>query len=340
MAATQPTASVTATMNDSNLIASYNRGPITTYFDFPTSCLSTLTSSSPLFFGHFYDSYVDPSCYPLGTLSASDVVGTDSWDLYYYSPGYCPNGWRAVTTISSVFPASLSIGSILYTGISLGPDTTAAICCPSGYQYASASETLPAGHLCSTSLTENTVLSFLLPTNDGDKWLIGNISTTTWSTGEYIFGDGIPIWWKSGDLSILSSAATATPPTSLSASTSKASPTPTSTILPPTSTSTSTSARASTPLLSSQNSRSGGLSTGTEIGISVAIPVAIIAILVFGILIYFRRHRRANRTAHPVQSDRDGTAWARYPNELSSSEPALVGQETHSHHQSSHPELR
>ena len=133
---------MTTTITDTNSIAQFNRGPLTTYFIPPTSCLSTLTYASSLFLGHYGSVLVDPKCYPLGTLSAADLTQNSQWYYYYCSfylnqpaascfhllivrldsPGLCPSGYSTATTFEGTFPGS--------TILSLGPDTTAALCCP------------------------------------------------------------------------------------------------------------------------------------------------------------------------------------------------------------------
>jgi len=118
--------STTTTVTDPSAISGYNRGPLTTVFAPPTSCLATLTlptgSNRALFFGHNAYSYIDESCYPLGTLSSQNLVLAASWDVYYCkkyivplnlsvfhvnvridSPGLCPSGWTAATLMTSLY---------------------------------------------------------------------------------------------------------------------------------------------------------------------------------------------------------------------------------------------
>jgi len=138
--------STTTTVADPSAISRYNRGPLTTVFAPPTSCLSTLTLPSGtiinLFFGHYAYSYIDESCYPLGTLSLQNLVLPTSWDVYYCkncivplnllvfyinvwidSPGLCPSGWTTATLMTSLYPGFTA-------DILLGPGTTAVVCCP------------------------------------------------------------------------------------------------------------------------------------------------------------------------------------------------------------------
>ena len=143
MSTSTPTISA---VTDPSAISRYNRGPLTTVFAPPTSCVATLTlpspGTAPLYFGHSEYFYLDESCYPLGTLSSENLVPTASWDLYYCkncivpsnlsvfhvdvridSPGLCPGGWTTATLITSLYQGFTA-------WLSLGPGTTAAVCCP------------------------------------------------------------------------------------------------------------------------------------------------------------------------------------------------------------------
>jgi hypothetical protein len=138
--------STITTVTDQSAISGYNRGPLTTVFAPPTSCLATLTlptgSSLGLYFGHNAYSYIDESCYPLGTLSSQSLEPSASWDVYYCknyiiplnllvfyvdvqidSPGLCPSGWTTAILMTSLYPGYAAF-------ISLGLGTTAAVCCP------------------------------------------------------------------------------------------------------------------------------------------------------------------------------------------------------------------
>jgi hypothetical protein len=75
--ATTPT--VTPLVSDASSIAFYNFGPATAIYTPPTSCLSTLTYKSDMYFGHRTTGYFDPSCYPSSTTDR----GLTGWDLYY-----------------------------------------------------------------------------------------------------------------------------------------------------------------------------------------------------------------------------------------------------------------
>ncbi|KAF1941029.1 hypothetical protein EJ02DRAFT_423372 [Clathrospora elynae] len=260
----------TAYVTDQSSIDSLNRGPITTKFAPPASCLETLTSisGSSLYFGHF-GTIFNVDCYPTGT-SPAQALATGNWAGYYYSPAICPLGWTAATTFLSSVPI---YGSPQY--IALGSETTAALCCPSSYFYAG------NGHQCASTITQGQAVVFIFGLNNGYGYdLSGTPTTNKLTEGTSALGDGVPIWWQNSDDEVLSSAYSMTP-------TSKPTSLPTS--QPSTSTSTSTSTSSPPPT---------GLSKGAKIGIGVFVPLAVIAGLVLGSLLWSRRTRR--RQKHEV----------------------------------------
>lgn len=134
-------------LSDPHVFTKFNRGPITTLFSPPATCTNVLTamqSSDNKFFGHQFDPYFDPACYPTGALRAEQLISIP-WDYYYCmlyfasfssdythsllgpdSPALCPLGWTKAATFASSAP-----GRDLSTFISIGPETTVAVCCPS-----------------------------------------------------------------------------------------------------------------------------------------------------------------------------------------------------------------
>jgi hypothetical protein len=144
MAQSVSTISAIPTISDLSSIQAYNRGPITSLLTLPSSCTATVTDpqqkKSVMFFGHENDPYFDISCLPVGTMMSLDLVKSkDKWSLYYCkhitnisrvalmlpsidSPGICPYGWTTATTFQSQFPG--------FSVLHLGPQTTAALCCP------------------------------------------------------------------------------------------------------------------------------------------------------------------------------------------------------------------
>ncbi|KAH8805101.1 hypothetical protein F5884DRAFT_440466 [Xylogone sp. PMI_703] len=253
-------------VTDQAVIASFNRGPVTSVFVPPASCLSTLTKIVSMYFGHEDGDYYDPACFPSSTIPESKT----QWDLFYYSPAQCPQGWSEATTFTSSFTGHHD------STLSLGADTTAVLCCPSGYSY------LDYNHRCASGFADiTTYLTFYSPISGDDAWTKGPVLTDQWVQGTStwtIFGDGIPVWYQSSDLALFR-AATATKSSTTSSTSTSTSPT-----------STSTSPATSTPTSNS----SSGLSTGAKIGIGVGIPLAVLALGIIGFAYYMRR-RRKNR---------------------------------------------
>ncbi|KAH8803462.1 hypothetical protein F5884DRAFT_837287 [Xylogone sp. PMI_703] len=207
--------------------------------------------------------YCDPAYYPSSTDAGSQ------WEIYYYSPAQCPQGWSEATTFTSSFLGYHT------SPLSLGSDTTAVLCCPSGYRYFS------FGHQCTSGFADiTTYLTFYSPILNEGIWTQGPVLTNEWAQGSStwtIFGDAIPVWWQSSDLALFS------PPTSTTTSSSS-----TSTGTSPYSISSSTRTTTNIPI----PSQSTGLSSGAKIGIGVGIPLAAIAIGFIGFAYYIRWRRR------------------------------------------------
>ncbi|EED13339.1 hypothetical protein TSTA_058280, partial [Talaromyces stipitatus ATCC 10500] len=114
----------------SPIITSYfNRGPLTTTFTPPTTCLQTLsvasfyldtTPVSTTFYGHFFDD-TGYTCLPTGTVPGTLLASPTYWGTYWYSPGlYCPTGWTTAAPLAG-----------LWNGLEVTGSTSGAICCPS-----------------------------------------------------------------------------------------------------------------------------------------------------------------------------------------------------------------
>ncbi|TVY68716.1 hypothetical protein LSUE1_G007906 [Lachnellula suecica] len=107
-------------ISDQPIISAFNRGPVTSIFTPPASCQSVYTAGAAgLYFDHFADGYIDTACYPSTTSSS----GVANWDTYFYSPAQCSSAWSHAVTITSSFGRGP-------TFLSLGPTTTAVVCCP------------------------------------------------------------------------------------------------------------------------------------------------------------------------------------------------------------------
>jgi hypothetical protein len=166
----------------------------------------------------------------------------------------------------------------------LPAETTAVLCCPSGYSKGS------WGYACASNLAQDTSVTYFVPYSSGDNWYPGSVTVGKFPKGKLIVGDGVPVWYQSTDSKVLA-AATHTAVSQMSSQTSSpgAAQTPSSTP-PPT-----MSPGSSTPETNSDS----GLSTGAKIGLGVGIPLAIILGLVLGWLIF--RRRQAKMSLHPSQ---------------------------------------
>ncbi|KAF2801510.1 uncharacterized protein BDZ99DRAFT_370450, partial [Mytilinidion resinicola] len=270
-------------VTDSSIISQHNRGPITTLFVPPASCVQTLTLAYPngdygMQYGYGGRSYIDLACYPSASSLAKELgtsvdltsyfTGTSAdWASYYYSPAICPYGYYTAKTFSTTIDDPYDPpGSNV---IAIGSETTAALCCPSGYDYQA------FNHWCSSTITANQIIAYISPRVDGPKgWVPGPVSFSTYPAASYVWGNGVPVWYQGSDAAVLTAIPTMTPPSKSST------PRPTvSSTIPPT----------MTPIASIPSKPS--LSTGTKVGMGVGIPLvtcAAIAIIFF----FFRSRRR------------------------------------------------
>ncbi|KAJ6179369.1 hypothetical protein N7519_009830 [Penicillium mononematosum] len=242
-----------------NITSYFNRGPLTTTFTPPTTCLQTLsvvsfyvedTPKTATFYGHWFG-FDDAgySCLPTGTMPGTLLASPTYWGTYWYSPGlYCPTGW---TTAGELGPS--------WNGLHVTGSTSGAICCPSSMSF------YATDHQCREVLSEKDTITI---------GMSGVVVTSTLATSITIYADGIPLIWEKSDLPKTTSAST----------------TPLST-----QTSTATGAAASN---SPNNNRSGGLSEGAKIGIGIGIPMAAIAIGVATFFYFLKRHKTAKEEPH------------------------------------------
>ncbi|CZR69612.1 uncharacterized protein PAC_19512 [Phialocephala subalpina] len=253
---------ITTYITDQSSIAAFNRGPVTATFTPPASCLSTLTlQTGQIYFGHQGAGYLDTACYPASTSS----LGPHAWDVYYYSPAQCPSGFSQATSVTNSYFGRAA------TQLTLGADTTAMVCCPSGYHYRA------DGHACQSSiLSTTTKILYIDPVLNNNVWYSTDANTpstttiTRTGTSTYwVLGDGIPVWWQSSDLKAFAAATQTSSPISANTQT------------------TSTQSQTQTG-----TSKSSGLTSGAKIGIGIGIPLAVIAIGLVGFFLYFRRRQR------------------------------------------------
>ncbi|KAJ4290295.1 hypothetical protein N0V90_010511 [Kalmusia sp. IMI 367209] len=267
-------------------IAKLNRGPITKYYEPAESCSKTLSLDINMYYGWGAQGILDTACYPRGTKDYKDFVSSPAWDLYYYSPAICPGGWAAVTKFTSFVD-----GTNEESTMALGSDTTAQLCCPSGFEYSF------GGHVCTSAITRDQVVPYVFPTTDlGGNLQQGKVSTSTYPSPSWAFANGVVVMWQSTDVSVLEAATKESTSTSASASATAATAGHTTGSSVGTPTPTNTAAQST--------SDSGGLSNGAKIGIGVSIPLAVLLGLAFGFFLF--RRRRAAHAAPPPGYDEAG----------------------------------
>ncbi|KAF1969479.1 hypothetical protein BU23DRAFT_557657 [Bimuria novae-zelandiae CBS 107.79] len=298
------TAPTTSMITEPASIREYNRGPITKYYEPPSSCAATMSFDGNMYYGWGDAGILDTACYPMGTLKKEEIEPASTWDLYYYSPAVCPGGWDTITKFTS------GVGGVdTLTSIALGPGTSAALCCPSDYVYHT------FGHVCTSMITQGQSLNYVIPSTDiGGTLHIGNVTTSIYPSASHAFANGVIVMWQSTDVPLLraatinpnpSTTAPSGPPTALP---SASNPTPTA----PTNTS------SPAPTASAQ-----GLTTAAKIGIGVSIPLALLLGLAFGWFL-FRRRRPP-----PAYVESSGNRLEKYahvvPVHEAYSEPAEIG---------------
>ncbi|PVH97497.1 hypothetical protein DM02DRAFT_616514 [Periconia macrospinosa] len=269
------TSSSQTLITDPASIAKYNRGPITTLFKQPTSCLSTLTqdpNKKSIYAVHGISGYFDQACLPLGILQHGDVTAVSAWWTYYNSPAICPSGWTEAVTFSKELPVN-------GPPLQLGSDTSAVCCCPPSFTYPVSAGN---GHACASMISQSQVINYISPIpRDGGGWNTGEVSQTSFSLPSSVAGHGIVVMWQKSDESALKAAAETT--TSASAS---------QTLIP----------SPTKPSDSQTKDSNDGLSTGSKIGIGVVVVLVIVIVGAIIFLLWLRKARAgpANRPA-PVE---------------------------------------
>ncbi|CAI6325709.1 unnamed protein product [Periconia digitata] len=271
------------------------RGPLSTLFQPPASCsLYTIWEFSDVnYLWMAHDKFVpyhDPNCLPPPN-EGVDLSKTESWFSYYYSPGICPQGWQTATTFTSSFPGFNGVD-----GLKLGSDTSAALCCPSGFTYTVSD--WGQGNLCGSSIKSGQQVAYFWPTDSTSYWDHGPVYTTTVTDPTSVLGHGIPIWWQKTDEAMLASAAQAST-TMIPPSTSF------STTSPPKSRSTKTGPAATGGAdAAGAGEEKDGLSVGAKIGVGLGAGVGVIAALCF-ILFLLHRKKQRNKTSEYAGVNQD-----------------------------------
>lgn len=153
------------------------------------------------------------------------------------------------------------------------------------------------GHVCTSKITRNQVISYVRPSNNGISLDHGAVQSTTVAKESIIKGDGVQIWWQSSDEALLASASgillqTIAPETA------------TTTTLAQTGATTSIAMSTSTGALGGGGS--GGLSMGAKAGIGAGIPIAVFAGLAMGYFLFRRQWKNSAIKGGDVQEDHIG----------------------------------
>jgi len=259
-------------------ISLFNRGPVTSLFIPPTSCLSTLTyGGDALYFGHNGAEYFDPACYP--SPSANLASQSSSWNLYFYSPAQCPSGWNS-QLVTYTYSTSTTV-------LSFDNDATVVLCCPPGYTSLSS-----YSHSCASSVFGISVSTFYYksPSSIGAGFWTSTAPSSPFPTilggpsGTVvpIYGDGMLVVWKSTD-----AAAFTTGPAATASGTASGTP----------STTASTNGTSATcPAVCHTSSK---LSTGAKVGLGIGIPGLVILLALAGFIIYSRRWKKQPTPTDP-----------------------------------------
>ncbi|KAL4888085.1 hypothetical protein BDV59DRAFT_149826 [Aspergillus ambiguus] len=174
-----------------NITRYFNRGPLTTTFTPPASCLQTLssvsyyvgdTAESTTFYGHWFDD-TGVTCLPTGTVPESILASPTYWGTYWYSPGlYCPTGWSTAGLLDTT-----------WNGLEVTGSTSGAICCPSSMSF------YAGGHECSQVISAKETITLARS---------GVVVTSSLATPITVYADGIPLIWEKSDLPKTASAST------------------------------------------------------------------------------------------------------------------------------------
>lgn len=130
-------------------------------------------------------------------------------------------------------------------------------------------------------MTRGQVITVRTADFDGQKYDAKPAVTVPILSDTIVQGDGIPIYWQSSDVEVLSRAAAMTPTGTASS------------VASPSNADASPSSVPSSPgALQTGSLPPAGLSTGAKAGVGAGIPIAVIAALVMGSLLWKRRRDR------------------------------------------------
>ncbi|KAF2489501.1 hypothetical protein BU16DRAFT_183131 [Lophium mytilinum] len=312
----------TGELTDRADIQYYNVGPLTTIWTPPDICLKTTTVvyNAGYAIPHVMSSFTDATnagvnirseCYPSWTSSLTATLidkmtlFNSIWpDLgfYFYSPGVCPEGWKAACTQTTL------IGNVEYNsvGLSIGKDTTLAMCCPSGFTCGTIGTYLQT---CQQSSSGD--ISNVAEWNTNTPPTITSLGTMNLQNAELMAVSIIPILWENSDTDVLSlMGITPTGAYAPTSSSSSSTPAPSSTLSTALKTTFQSASRTTTPPPPSTSSAAPAvaqgksrLSSGAKAGIAIGVigAVAIFA----GFLALFIRRRRSKQ-ADLAATNRNG----------------------------------
>jgi hypothetical protein len=172
------------------------------------------------------------------------------------------------------------------TIVPLPAETTAVLCCPSGYT------TGPWANACASAMQQDTRVTYFQPFSSNGVYYPGSVTVGDFAKGEVVVGDGVPIWYQASDSKVLAAATQTVAPTSSPATPqSNATTRPTDSFASNSPTSISSASNIAVP------NSSSGLSTGAKVGLGVAIPLAIVLGLVLGWFLFRRRKAKTHSSS-------------------------------------------
>ncbi|KAH8660309.1 hypothetical protein BX600DRAFT_467539 [Xylariales sp. PMI_506] len=207
------------------LCTGINRGPLTTTFTPPSTCLGTTSAflagfQAPPSNQHtvyyvglwtpalpdYVTDYTGDSCVPQAT-GAISLEGP-----WYFSPGICPSGYSPAAPLSTV-PSNCD------QTVALAESITAWACCPSGYSINAALTDVDwlTNNLCISTAPGAATLTNVWPiswvSEAGDfaslsTWPIsppsGIVESTVVITNPTVIAEAIPVMWQSTDTQVQS----------------------------------------------------------------------------------------------------------------------------------------
>ena len=249
--------------------------PLTSIYTPPASCSQIVTWDGENFW-QYGTNQTGGDCYPPGFHSIFNS---------YYTPGICPDAWTSAGQLSH----------------SSGRD---AMCCPKSVDrspskrlyrqliwHSGYSLSRHNGYACASIFS--TVLKSVYSTfTASDDPIPSGVSFTTIDpiSAGTIIADVIQVQWQNKDQKIISLMSERTATGAAETGATQTAPTPAA---------TSTQATAATA------TNSGGMSKGAKIGIGVAVPIIVLALLAIGAIFFLRTRRRraAPQAELPVENE-------------------------------------